>query len=206
VQVTQATSSSTVSHCPEDMQLVLYRPPPNPSLADPAAAAAAIISGNLSVLQQHAQQPNGVAALWRSLTPGQRRSLAGMWDALRDQKMLAGMLRKLPAHDGQSAAAQDTAAGGTMEPKRDQQQQPACVIEEVSDGDEGQGQQMAVAAATAVEPLGGWPQQQQQQQQQQVVGATCAPAGDVMVIDTASEACAAAQQKLHHDECSMDLD
>jgi hypothetical protein len=184
------------------MQLVLYRPLPNPSLADPAAAAAAIINGNLSVLQQQAQQPNGVAALWRSLTLGQRRSLAGMWDALRDQKMLAGMLRKLPAHDGQSDAAQDTAAGGTMELQRDQQQQSACVIEEVSDGDEGQGQQMAAAAATAVEPLGGWPQQQQQQ----VVGATCAPAGDGMVIDAASEACAAAQQQLKQDECSMDLD
>jgi hypothetical protein len=186
------------------MQLVLYRPPPNLCLADPAAAAAAVINGNLSVLQRHAQQPNGVAALWRSLTPGQRRSLAGMWDALRDQKMLAGMLRKLPAQDGPSDAARGPAADGAPELQRDQQQ-PACVIEEVSEGGEDHcpAQQMTAAAPAAVEPSGFWPQQQQQ-----VVLATCAPAGaagDGMIIDAASEAYAGAQQQ-QQDECSMDLD
>jgi hypothetical protein len=202
VQVTPADNSSTISHRPEDMQLVLYRPPPNPICANTATAAAIICDSNLAVLQQHAQQPNGVAALWRSLTPGQRRSLAGMWDALRDQKMLAGMLRKLPAQEWPGDAAQAAAAGAT-ELQHNLQHLPACVIEELSEADGGQGQHMAATAAAAVEPSGGL-----LQQQQQVVQAVCAPAAadDGMVIDAGSAALGAEQQQQQQDECGMDLD
>jgi hypothetical protein len=177
------------------MQLVLYQPPPHPMRPDTAAGAAADAAAVLhispAVLQQHVQQPNALAALWRSLTPGQRRSLAGMWDALRDQKMLAGMLRKLPAQDGADDAAKAE--------DQQQQQRNACVIEELSEGDDNQGQHMPAAAASAVQPLS-WAQQQA------LPGASLpAAAGDSMLVDVGSELQQQQEQQLD-DGCGMDLD
>jgi hypothetical protein len=189
LQANPSNNSTASSYRPEDMQLVLYQPPPNPFLADPAAGAGAMLNINPFLLQQQAQQPNALAALWRSLTPGQRRSLAGMWDALRDQKMLAGMLRKLPAHDGphESPAAAE----------QQQQQQATCVVEELGEGDVGKGQQQPASAAAVVKPIGAWPQPQ-------VMPVVTNPAaGDSMMVDGGSEQ----QQQQQHDEgCGMDLD
>lgn len=184
LQATLSNGNSASSYRPEDMQLVLYQPPPIP--ADPAAVAAAMLHISPSVLQQHVQQPNALAALWRSLTPGQRRSLAGMWDALRDQAMLGGMLRKLPAAGG---PLHDAAAA----PGDEQQQQAACVIEEVGEADASQGQQQVPAAAAAVQPVGGWPKQQTMPLVH----------GDSMMVDGSSEQ---QQQQQAFDGCSMDLD
>ncbi|KAF6250259.1 hypothetical protein COO60DRAFT_903131 [Scenedesmus sp. NREL 46B-D3] len=201
--ICQATSSAS-GYRPEDMQMVLYQPPPQFKLAESAAAAAAMVNNNLYLPQQRVQQPTAVATLWRSLTPHQRRSLAGMWDALRDQRVLAGMLRKLPVKDGPAAAAEDAAAYSA------EQQQGACVIEELGEGDEGQGQLVPAAVAAAVEPLGGW-----LQQQQQVVPVACAAAaaaaaaasaGDSMIVDAGCQALGAQQEQQQDEGCGMDLD
>jgi hypothetical protein len=153
--VSAAAAAAAPSQCTD---LVLYQPQQHPLLGAVLGSPAA------TLLQQEHQQPlqpqsfissqqqrqlkqqldlgtasNDNAALksvWRSLTPTQRRSLAGMWDMIKTEELLPRLMPN-------SGLLPLPACNGSSDPHHQQQQH--TIIEEIDDDT---------------------PQQQQQQQQQ----------------------------------------
>jgi len=169
----------------ECKDIVLYQPRQQPP---GHAFASSVLQQQLQQLQQQHQaaspQPlqahqqeepqqlgtaqNDHAALksvWRSLTPAQRRSLAGMWDIIKTEELLP---RLMP-----SSGLLALPTGNATPNKQQQQQQQHCIIEEVDSEDgQQQQQQQAPVVGAAVVPRNGF------------TAAAEAPGGDdMMAVD-----------------------
>ena len=161
VPLTPPSAATTPAGCTD---LVLYQPQQHQQqqrlLSSMCGSVGALQQANhtpQTPLQQQQEQVdldtahNNNAALksvWRTLTPAQRRSLAGMWDVIKTEHLLP----RLAPTSGLLPLPSTDIDGGDQQQQPWQQQQ-SCIVEELDD--------------TGADKQQQWQQQQQQWQPQQ---------------------------------------